>query len=209
MINDLLEEKSVCFEEMSTYAYPQAMMGRSQFSLLVLGNIGSLLCYFVFAEKGARKSACLFYLLAYLASNLVLINHSILMTTLNLVFGIDPSVRSVTYCRIKYYFAFVFDTLSNSFLIMASFDRILITSANASTRMRSTRRFAAVAIAFLTVFWFLFHIHVFFYVDLVRINIYVSMCIPTSSDYTSFISYFSLVISSILPSVLMLSLIHI
>ena len=187
----------------ATLASIRTGIARSQVALIIIGNASSVLSYVVLAERPTRKTPCILYLLSYLISNLVLIDQTIVMSTLSLGFNIDPSMNSAVYCRLKFYLALVFGTLPTFLLIMASFDRVLISSPNVNVRRRSTRRFAISAIISLTLFWLFFHLHAFFYVDVVPVTPRLSLCLPTIGSYTSFIYYYSLIVSAILPILLL------
>jgi hypothetical protein len=187
----------------TTLASIRTDIARSQIALIVIGNAGFVLSYLVLTANPSRRTPCILYLLAYMISHFILINHTIVMSTLNLGFNIDPSVHSPVYCRLKFYLSFVFGTLPTYFLIMASFDRALISSPSVQIRRRSTRRLAFAAIIVLTLFWFLFHLHAFFYVDIFRLTSLLSICRPATGSYTSFIAYYALIVIAILPTCLL------
>ena len=66
-----------------------------------------------------------------------------------------------------FYLTFVTSTLIPTVLILASVDRLLISSQNVDTRLYSSRRLAYLLIGISTLFWILFNIH-----TLIKVNIY-------------------------------------
>ena len=180
----------------------QTTIARTQIALIIIGNVGSAFSVWVLSERHSRRSPCALYLFAYLISNLILINHTVLMSTLNLGFNINPAAYSQFYCRLKFYLAFVFGTVPTYFLLLASFDRVLVSSVNVNLRLWSTRRVAYVAIVIVGLFWLLFHLHAFVHVDIFQFKGSPPFCSITPGSYTSFISYYALIVSALLPSML-------
>jgi hypothetical protein len=75
---------------------------------------------------------------------------------------------------------------------LASIDRILITSPNALTRQRSTRRLAYTCIISVTLFWVLFHIHVLIWTNIIQIVPNQFLCY-FQGVYLDFIGYYFLI----------------
>ena len=65
--------------------------------------------------------------------------------------------------------AILLDVLSPSYLILASIDRMLVTSPNIATRRRSTPRLAFICIISVTLFWILFHSHILFLANITQV----------------------------------------
>ena len=183
------------------------ILARTQIALIVVGNAGTIPALVVFSQKQTRKSPFVMFLIAFLVSNLVTINYTILIDTLGAGFSIDFSIDSSIACQLKFYLALVFGSMPSFFLIMASFDRVLISSTDINVRMRSTRRFATILIVLIFIFWCTFHIPAFFFTNLIQISTNRrKICAPISANYSTFIIYYSLLVVSILPSVLLLIL---
>jgi len=87
---------------------------------------------------------------------------------------------------------------------MASIDRILITSSNLLTRRRSTRRLAHVVTISGTLFWMLFHIHAFFFVNIVQNQFDTFACSFTLGPYLVFTGYYTLIKSILIPLLIVL-----
>jgi hypothetical protein len=102
------------------------------------------------------------------------------------------------------YASFLFDILTSSYLIMASIDRILITSSNLFTRRRSTRRLAHFVIISGTLFWMLFHIHALFFVNILQIELNTFICYFSPGSYLAFVGYYTLIKSILIPLLIIL-----
>lgn len=172
--------------------------------LIVSGTISCVLSLLVFTKKNLRKNPCSIYLVAFNISSLALIFTSILSSTLATGYDIDPSSYDLVLCRFRFYMMFLFDILGPSYLILASIDRVLLTSPNALTRQRSTRRSAFISIIFVTIFWTLFHIHALMFSSPLLIAPKLSTCYFLPGVHTTLMGYYSLVIKGILIPLLML-----
>jgi hypothetical protein len=102
------------------------------------------------------------------------------------------------------YASFLFDILTSFYLIMASIDRILITSSNLFTRRRSTRRLAHFVIISGTLFWMLFHIHALFFVNILQIELNTFICYFSPGSYLAFVGYYTLIKSILIPLLIIL-----
>ena len=172
--------------------------------LMVLGSVSCILSLMVFMKKNLRQNPCSIYLIAVNISSLLLIFTSILFNTLETGYNINLNANNLSFCSFRFYVMFIFDILSPSYLILASVDRCLVTSPNAAIRRRSTRRLAFVCIFAITLFWLLFHIHLFFFTKLFQFESGSSFCYFQPGIYTTFIGIYSLVIKNILIPMLML-----
>ncbi|UJR18415.1 hypothetical protein I4U23_005320 [Adineta vaga] len=119
-------------------------------------------------------------------------------------YNIDASSYNLIFCRFRYYITFVCDILGPSFLIIASIDRIFITSRNALIRQQSTHRFAYQYISFIILFWLIFHIHSLFFTNIINFTTDVGFCYFQLGLYLTLISYYSLIIKAILIPLLMI-----
>ncbi|UJR24248.1 hypothetical protein I4U23_027215 [Adineta vaga] len=160
--------------------------------LIFIGTIGCILNLFVFNQKNLRKSPCSVYFVAHHFANFVFIYSSLLPTTLNLGYGIDFSTRHIIICRVRLYITILSNVLSPLYLVFASIDRVLITSPNALTRRRSTRRFAYICIIIGTLFWTFLYAPILVFANIIQIGPNIFICYFQSSVYFSLISYSSL-----------------
>ena len=100
--------------------------------------------------------------------------------------------------------AVLLDILSPFYLILASVDRVLVTSTNGGTRQRSTRCLAYMCISGVTLFWILFHIYTLVSASILQVAPNYFVCYFTSGIALVFISYYTLIIKSILVPLIMI-----
>ncbi|CAF0862984.1 unnamed protein product [Adineta steineri] len=79
------------------------------------------------------------------------------------------------------------EDLGAFYLILASIDRVLVTSSNTRTRQRSTRRLAYICIGSGTLFWTLFHCHTLILTDIQEIAPGYSICYARAGRYVVFL----------------------
>ncbi|CAF1026475.1 unnamed protein product [Adineta steineri] len=172
--------------------------------LLVLGIVSCVINLMVFTQKNLRKSPCSIYLIAVNIANFLYLTISVLLTTLALGYGIDPTKSNLFTCRFCYYILYLFDILSPFYVILASIDRVLVTSSNVRARQRSTRHLAYICIGCGTLFWILFHCHTLILVDIQEIAPGYFMCYARAGLYTLLIGYYSLFVTAIIVPLLMI-----
>ncbi|CAF0793277.1 unnamed protein product [Adineta steineri] len=111
-------------------------------------------------------------------------------------FNINSQNSSVILCKLYIYIGFFFSTLFPTVLILASIDRLLISSQNVDTRLYSSRRLAYLSISINTCFWMIFLFHVLIKSNIFRLSPGVYLCY-FENNYVDFVSYSSLVINCI------------
>ena len=89
------------------------------------------------------------------------------------------------------------DILSPCYLILASIDRIFVTSRNALTRQRSTNRLAWICIISVAIFWILFHSHTLVLVNGIPTGPNQYRCFFNLGLYYTLITYYTLIIQGI------------
>ena len=166
-------------------------------TLLILGTIGCILNLMVFTRNTLRKSPCAICFVAVNIINLMFLVFSFVPTFLVYGYGIDLGYRNLTYCRSLAYIGLILSSLGPSYIILASIDRTLITSRNAGTRKRSTRRLAIACLIALALFWMIFHIHAWIYMQIVQYGADYFICTFQPGIYSSFITYYSLIVVGI------------
>ncbi|CAF3898477.1 unnamed protein product [Adineta steineri] len=98
-------------------------------------------------------------------------------------------------CKTYFYSAFLFDTLSPTVLILASVDRLLISSQNVDTRLYSSKRLAYFSITINTLFWIIFNSHILIKVSVQQISPTDYICYYNFSKfYIDFVAYSSTII---------------
>ncbi|CAF0825246.1 unnamed protein product [Adineta steineri] len=172
--------------------------------LLVCGVVSCIINLIVFAQKNLRKSPCSIYLIAVNIANLLYITLPILFFILAYGYDIDVTTYNLFMCRIYYYTTYLFDILSAFYLILASIDRVLVTSSNVRTRQKSTRPLAYICITCGTLFWMLFHCHALFLTDIQEIASGYFTCYYRAGAYVVFTGYYSLFVKAIAVPLLMI-----
>ncbi|UJR12268.1 hypothetical protein I4U23_016445 [Adineta vaga] len=172
--------------------------------LMGLGTVSCILSLVIFTKKNLRKNPCSIYFVAYNTVSLLGIYTVILPQTLSMGYNIDPTLYNLTLCRFRFYALLLFDILGPSYIILASVDRVLVTSRNALTRQRSTHRFAYLCITCVTLFCLLAESHTFALVRIQPTAPGVNFCFFQFGNYYRFISYYTAIVKGILIPLLML-----
>jgi hypothetical protein len=105
-----------------------------------------------------------------------------------------------------YYSSFLFGALTPTVLILASIDRLLISSQNVDTRLYSSKRLAYFSISISTFFWIIYNIHALIKVNLQELYpSYFTCYYQLSPSYLNFVAY-SLATINVIFSLLMISM---
>ena len=172
--------------------------------LMILGTVSCMLSLGVFTKRNLRKSPCSVYFVAYNTVSLLAIYTVILPQTLSIGYNIDATLYNLTLCRFHLYALLLSDILGPSYIILASVDRVLVTSRNALTRQRSTLRLAYVCVTCLTLFCLLAESHTLVLGFIQPIAPGVNFCYFQFGNYYKFISYYTAIVKGILVPLLML-----
>ncbi|UJR32743.1 hypothetical protein I4U23_020202 [Adineta vaga] len=160
--------------------------------LITIGILGSIINLLVFTEKNLRKNPCSIYFIAHNLVNFFYICSSLIPLTLGLGYKADITVYYIGICRLRLYAVTLFNCLSSFYLILASIDRILITSRNAITRQKSTCHRAYIFIVVGTLFWSLFHIHALILSTISQIAPNTYLCYFQQGAHLIFMGYYSI-----------------
>ena len=114
----------------------------------------------------------------------------------------DPSDRSLVFCKIKTYVSFVTTILPQNFVVLACIDRLMLTSMNVNLRSWSRPSFAYRATGGVSIFWLLFSIHSFFG-SIIYSGPYGSYCYIQEGLYMVFVTFYTIIINYLLPPFLM------
>ncbi|CAF3752479.1 unnamed protein product [Adineta steineri] len=166
-----------------------------------IGNLGCILGLFVFLQKSMRNNPCITYLIGYMITNLIYIDFTVLSTVFS-GYGMDISTKSNLLCCIRMYMSYVFSAIPSYFLVIASMDRMFVSSSNINIRQRSNKRFALFMVIVIIIFWILFHLHAFFFSEIQLIYGVRLSCTIRSGSPASFIAYYG-VVNAIIPITLM------
>ena len=172
--------------------------------LTTLGTVSCILSLAVFSKKNLRKNPCSVYLIAYHIASLLLIYTTVLPQTLVNGYNVDPTTYNLAFCRFRWYTALLFDALGPSYLVLASIDRILVTSRHALTRQRSTLRLAYACILSITLFWLLAESHTLAFCQIFVLGPGYNYCFFQQGDYYAFISFYTVVVKGLLLPLLLL-----
>ncbi len=173
--------------------------------LYVAGNIGNLLTVGVFFQKSWRKNVCVFYFLICFLNNTFCINSTMLQSIFIATFNINVENSNVIYCKILYYISYFSSIYYPIVLILASIDRLLISSRNIDTRLYSSRRLAYFSISINTFVCAVFSLHILIKVNIQQFAPSVFLCYyDLSISYINFFLYSTLIISAIIPLVLII-----
>jgi len=162
---------------------------------ILLGDIGNFLVLFIFWKRSWRRNVCVFYLTINLLINTFYINFVMLADFLT-AFEIQPNNYSQIYCKIHTYFIELISILSPTILILASIDRLLISSQNVDTRLYSSKRLAYFLISINIFFWMIYNSHILMRVNIQEIHFNELLCYyDLSSFYLRFATYSTLIIN--------------
>ncbi|CAF2759510.1 unnamed protein product [Rotaria sp. Silwood2] len=171
--------------------------------LMVTSTISCVLNLSVFFKESLRKNPCTIYLIAINILNLFYFYWAFNITIITTGYGVNPGATNLVFCRFLYYISIVLSCWKSSYFILASIDRIMITSPNAATRLRSTRRLVITSLITISLFWAVVHTHIFVYIQILHFGPFYSVCYYRSGAYTTFMTVYFVGISGILVISLM------
>lgn len=180
--------ESSLFSSMTAYVY---QCGGILF--LILGNLGNILSLAIFSQKSWRKNVCAFYFLISLLIDMIYIDSSMLGYVFVYGFNIDLTMSNKFLCKIYRFLTFFPSPMSATILILASIDRLLISSQNIDIRLYSSRRLACFSMSLGTIFWSVFFVHVLIKFDIQQIAQTVFICLFDTNDFYSHFLNYSLV----------------
>ena len=96
--------------------------------IYILATLGNLLSAIIFAKKSWRKNVCVLYFDVCLVFNTCYMNSTMIGSIFVFGFKINLLARSAILCKLYSYTSFLFSTLFPTILILASIDRLLISS---------------------------------------------------------------------------------
>lgn len=170
---------------------------------LVLGTVGLLLNMIIFTRPNLFKNSCVQYLFCNTLSNFVVLYWVIFTRIFSDGYGIDLSVRSESFCRLRYFLTYYSRTLSTWSIVLACVDR-WFSSIQAQHRF-NTVRYARITILIAAVVCFISFIHVLFLFG-VQINprTFASTCYAQTGVYRLLSDLQYLLFYALGPPVLML-----
>lgn len=163
--------------------------------LLILGNIGNIFVLIIFQRR--RKTACSIYLSSAALINIIYLTFNIPIY-ISKYFHNDLTMKSLVFCKLRFYLSHVFGQMGRYFVILACFDRYLITNINFHQRYFRQTLFAKYLILIVTIFWFVVGSH-----QLIFTQISNQQC-GQFDLYFILNSIYLLITFSIIPLVLMI-----
>jgi hypothetical protein len=158
--------------------------------IYILGNIGNLLSALIFSRKSWKKNVCVFYFKVCLLFNTCYINSRILGMMLTNSFNIYLQDTNIVLCKLYIYTSYLFVVLLPTVLILASIDRLLISSQNVDTRLYSSKRLAYFSISISVAIWSISNIHYLIKANIQEVSPSYFLCaIDLSKSYRMFVSY--------------------
>ena len=170
---------------------------------IILGTIGFFLNMIIFTRRSLFHNSCVQYLLANTLSNLVVIYWVAVTRIFSDGYANDLSIRSSTFCKIRYFLTYYSRTLSTWFIVLACIDRWL-SSCQARNRF-NTVVFARYTILITCIVCFLSYFHIFFLFDVLTNPGSTSLtCYAIPGAYQTFSDLQYLFFYALGPPILML-----
>jgi hypothetical protein len=173
------------------------------FFLLIVGTMGNVLNVYIFASvRTYRTTPYTFYFLAGLTHDIGQLLIGFTTRIISAGYGIDPTLTSTVWCKLRLSFVNVFATVSLTCASLAVVDQFLATSRNARIRQWSKIEIAyRVVICVLIIGW-LVGIPWIIYLD---ISPYSGLCVFTNANFAIFLPINSLVFFSTIPVLVMVT----
>jgi hypothetical protein len=172
--------------------------------LYFFGNVGNLWSIFVFVKKTWRKNVCSFYFVICLISSTIFLNSTMLGAICISAFNISIHNYSTLLCKLLYYVSYLFGNYLAIIFILASIDRLLISSQNVDTRLYSSKRLAYFSVSTSFLICSTFSLHVLIKIGIQEIFPTFFICYYEMSNfYLDFFSYSGLVISMAIPLIML------
>ncbi|CAF0954226.1 unnamed protein product [Adineta steineri] len=182
---------------MSSSLLPLLQVQLNQYVLpiiIILGNIGNAFIVVLFIQH--RRNSCSMYLIlgAIMNSAFMTLNIPITLYTIN--YG-DPTIRSLSFCKIRFYLYHVWGQIARYAIVLACVDRFIMTSNYARLRVMNRYSLVKWIIGIVCIFWHIFPVHI-----LILMTITSGRCGPTDIYYLLYYIYL-LVFVCIIPSTIM------
>ncbi|CAF1209335.1 unnamed protein product [Adineta ricciae] len=173
----------------------------SQFGLgfiWIFGNISSILLCMVFIQPTYRNSPCAMFFLAASISQFFAYNFALFTRMLPLGYNVAIFNYNLWYCKLRFYFFYVFVALPRYYIILASIDRYFASSRDVLRRRWSSPKIAYRLIIGNALFWCIMYIQIIIFYEIGS-----GTCTFRSGNYGIFLSIYIAIDSGILPLLLM------
>ncbi|CAF3170685.1 unnamed protein product [Rotaria sp. Silwood2] len=143
---------------------------------IIVGTIGGIFNVLVFSRSTLRKTSCGMYFLIASISNITLVITGQLPCLITV--SSTSLLTTFWYCQLRVYLTYCSSLFTRSLIVLASLDRLLLCSLNATTRSLCNVKMALRIIRILKLFSFILPIHV-----LVSNNLHLPLRICCSDVY--------------------------
>jgi hypothetical protein len=127
---------------------------------VIFGTIGLILNVIIFTRRSLFNNSCVQYLLSNTLANIIVLYWVIITRIVSDGYGNDLSLRSDSFCKIRYFLTYYSRTLSTWFIVLACVDRWL-SSIQAKQRFNKVP-FARRLILITCITCFISYVHVLF-----------------------------------------------
>ena len=173
--------------------------------LFFMGNLGNLCSILIFSTRSWRKNVCVFYFTFNLWCNLAYINSSMLGNFFIIALNVNAHNSNNVICKLFYYIKLLCSSIYPTVLILASIDRLLISSQNVDTRLYSSKRLAYLTVTISLFFWVLSLVHILIKVNIQEVYPGIKICYyDLSGNYYDFLFYSVLLVSAIMPLIMVI-----
>jgi hypothetical protein len=164
--------------------------------IFVFGLASNILNIIVFLSlKIFRESSCAFYLTAMSFVNIGQMFLGLIIRTLSVGFGVDWTITSLAFCKLRYYFFLICAVLSFTCMCLATSDQYLATCSNPRWQRYSNIKLARWLFIIFSIIWIFHGIPIIlFYNQVQSIDTNQTVCTITNSTFEQYYRYFYLVI---------------
>jgi hypothetical protein len=121
--------------------------------LCFVGN-GLIMCVFMSRKGKFRKSPCTLYFSSMTVIKTLHLAHILVYLIMSVGFNVDPTVTSLVYCKLRYYFAqATMPQITLTLECAATISQFLATSRQACYRQKNTFKVARICIILTLLFW--------------------------------------------------------
>jgi len=156
----------------------------------IISNLGNILSYLVYCQRSWRKNVCIFYFKIFLLVNTCYLNSYTIRNIISMGFEIYFLETNKILCKLYSYLCYFLQSMTPSILILATIDRLLISSRDVNTRLYSSKRLAYFSISITAIIWLIVHIHALIELDIIEIDPSFFLCtIDLSKSYFQIVTY--------------------
>ena len=174
------------------------LMLYSPIVILIFGVIGSFCSFLTFTASSLRKNACSFYFLVCAVFEFFSITFCLISSFSSILFGSNLTTTNRMYCKIRAYLVYAIPLASTYLVLLASFDRFMLSSTIARCRSFSHIKIARRVAVVMILFAFISCIHVPIGYDI------RPRCSPLPGSFSKFDGWFVIIWLGTIPHLLML-----